>query len=710
MVQFGHLLLTHQVPGWESYYLNYKELKKTIKVYEGRARIAPEEEQDHIIKIFSELLDSQVEKMVLFFLERQGLLAAHLQRLRERRLSMQTAGESVSVPDLMEDYRDVGRELLQLLQFMEMNATGIRKILKKFDRRVGLHLGEKYLETRTKHPYSQLQQVFRQVGLGAILGTLMRNLGELHLELIAQGPGSQRMSTFNLFARSQVPLYLVDEEPVIKEIQAAQQKLTNAVTFNTFVANELLLPKPSKLVVDGDVEFHWWSLQLNQINTFLYMVNYYIIVPTSDDYAEILKAPGSLSGVIIGSMPFCALISSLVYSKWSNHSYQEPLYVSTIVLILGNVMYATAYDFNAVWLLMAGRALAGLGGARAINRRYISDQVPAAQRTSASAAFVSWSAMGMAAGPAIAGLLNFLDFKVLGLTINSVTSPGWLMALLWIIYVVCLFLFFKEPRNNETLGQLAKQARSKSKMNGGSFSSISDSDMEQPLLLPSTSEGISERDEDEDDSVGSEPVETLSALMKEMTIPVQTLLFIYFMIKFAQEVLVSESSLVTKYYFQWDINDIGIFLAVLGSTVLPVSALVGNYVSNMFEDRIVLIWTQVMTGVGVIAILNYSPWITYTHTQYVIGAIILYVAANVTEGVNMALLSKVMSPALARGTFNCGLLSTEAGTLARVVGDGLISLTGYLGTSYILNLTMVPVLLTVFLSLFFTRWHYNKIF
>lgn len=53
-----------------------------------------------------------------------------------------------------------------------------------------------------------------------------------------------------------------------------------------------------------------------------------------------------------------------------------------------------------------------LGGVRAINRRYICDHVPVEQLTSASAAFISASALGMAVGPAVAGLLSRIDFKV----------------------------------------------------------------------------------------------------------------------------------------------------------------------------------------------------------------------------------------------------------------------------------------------------------
>lgn len=88
-------------------------------------------------------------------------------------------------------------------------------------------------------------------------------------------------------------------------------------------------------------------------------VNYYIVVPSSDDYAELLHAPATLCGVIIGSMPLAALASSLVYSWWSNFSYTAPLVVSTLILMTGNVMYALALYFNSIWLLLLGRFLCG---------------------------------------------------------------------------------------------------------------------------------------------------------------------------------------------------------------------------------------------------------------------------------------------------------------------------------------------------------------
>jgi hypothetical protein len=67
----------------------------------------------------------------------------------------------------------------------------------------------------------------------------------------------------------------------------------------------------------------------------------------------------------------------------------------------------------------------------------------------------------------------------------------------------------------------------------------------------------------------------------------------------------------------------------------------------------------------------------------------------------MSLLSKAMSPRLSRGVFNCGLLSTEAGTLARALADGMITVAGKAGVANLVNYTMFP---TFFIVVFTTAY------
>eukprot|EP01018_Ginkgo_biloba_P008761 Gb_27488 [translate_table: standard] len=113
--------------------------------------------------------------------------------------------------------------------------------------------------------------------------------------------------------------------------------------------------------------------------------------------------------------------------------------------------------------------LTGLGSARAVNRRYISDCVPLKTRLKASAAFVSASALGMACGPALAGVLQ-VNKSFLGITLNQNTLPGWVMAILWFVYLLWLWISFKEPLREDEEDQVA-QAGSKDKSVGMDSSS-----------------------------------------------------------------------------------------------------------------------------------------------------------------------------------------------------------------------------------------------
>ena len=182
----------------------------------------------------------------------------------------------------------------------------------------------------------------------------------------------------------------------------------------------------------------------------------------------------------------------------------------------------------------------------------------------------------------------------------------------------------------------------------------------------------------------------------------QVQLLIYFMLKYAMEILLSESSVVTSYYFGWNTSTIAVFLAILGLTVLPVNAIVGTYISNMFEDRQILVASEVVLLAGVLLSFRVAGT-SYTAAQYVCSAALTFVAAEVLEGVNLSLLS--------RGTFNGGLLSTEAGTLARVAADGTITLAGgLLGRAALLNSTLLPSLLVCLASIAATLSTYNSLF
>jgi SPX domain protein involved in polyphosphate accumulation len=162
MVAFGKKLKERSIQEWQGYYINYKLMKKKVKQY-SRQLEGGNLERRHVLKDFSRMLDNQIEKIALFMLEQQGLLASRLQTLRGSHDALQEQPDISHMSYLKEEYRAVGQDLLKLLFFVEMNAIGIRKILKKFDKRFGYRFTNYYVKTRANHPYSELQQVFRHV-------------------------------------------------------------------------------------------------------------------------------------------------------------------------------------------------------------------------------------------------------------------------------------------------------------------------------------------------------------------------------------------------------------------------------------------------------------------------------------------------------------------------------------------------------------------
>ncbi|PNX92358.1 SPX domain-containing membrane protein, partial [Trifolium pratense] len=687
MVAFGKKLKERQIQEWQGYYINYKLMKKRVKQYAQHIEQGTQDRQ-YVLKDFSQMLDNQIEKTVLFLLEQQGHLASRIVQLGDQQGDAQQEAEISKISEQREAYRTVGEDLLKLLYFIEINAVGLRKILKKFDKRFGYRFTDYYVKSRANHPYSQLQQVYKHVGIGAVVGALSRNLHELQ---------DRQGSYLPIYDHPTLPL----QDPVIDSIRAAMDRLTHSTNFLDFLGQhalimqeELQLPAPSDQKVD-DEKYHFMSLLLNLANTFLYMVNTYIIVPTADDYSMQLGAAPTVCGIVIGAMAVAQVFSSVYFSAWSNKSYFRPLVFSSIILFLGNAMYALAYDLNSIWILLIGRLCCGFGSARAVNRRYISDCVPLNIRMQASAGFVSASALGMACGPALAGLLQ-TNFKIYKITFNQDTLPGWVMMFAWLIYSIWLWISFVEPsrefEEDHTTSQsnavnLYKASIQVIENDTSSIPLLVDSSalekgLRQPLMISSEDKKDEDADQDYDDSEEASeeshlPANSIGSAYRLLTPSVKVQLLIYFMLKYVMEILLSESSVITTYYFNWTTSTVAIFLAGLGLTVLPVNIIVGNYISNIFDDRQILLASEIMVLVGILSAFHVI--IPYSELQYICSGLLMFVSAEVLEGINLSLLSRVMSSRLSRGTYNGGLLSTEAGTIARVIADATITLTGYMG-------------------------------
>ena len=253
-------------------------------------------------------------------------------------------------------------------------------------------------------------------------------------------------------------------------------------------------------------------------------------------------------------------------------------------------MYAVAVTYNSMKMALLGRLLCGFGSAEVVNRQVISACVSFQTMTQASALFVSVSAAGMSVGPLIAGeymilpqshglgylcfnedLFHFaaildmtagrdvsIDLKVhlpgspegSGLLYNNITAPGYLMALLWFLQLLCVLFLFEEPDringNHEDVENIISPSK-KTK-----YGSVSDLD-------PVTN--IKKR------SIVQDVMASSRIIFSNVAFPVTLYLFAF--IELSAEVLISSCSMIVRRYFTWYGSTAGFIIASLGALVIP---------------------------------------------------------------------------------------------------------------------------------------------
>jgi hypothetical protein len=264
--------------------------------------------------------------------------------------------------------------------------------------------------------------------------------------------------------------------------------------------------------------------------------------------------------------PNAALVATVLYGFWSNYSYRNALIFAACSCVVGNILYALALYNHSIRMVLLGRFLIGFGSARSINRRYIADVFSKADRTAASADFVTYAAFGMAAGPAAAFGLGHVSFDKNNLLWSNVNAPGWIMLSAWIVFLVVFIIFFQEPdRVADVVVTPEKMELTVTKTNSNSSltSNISSNNNETEPLLIQIGGDTNNDGSNSVSTVGETKKKTKEEVPLYKNVAVMVSLWMYFVLKLTLEMLLSSTGTVTKYYFSWDSKISGLFMAVV---------------------------------------------------------------------------------------------------------------------------------------------------
>lgn len=388
---------------------SYNLLKKKIKELNSSGF-----EESRINASFNEMLEEEVYRIQVFYSRNLIELRARLAEIEE------TASAGASELDrsvVLAMYTAFGRDVVLLFCFVELNLEGLRKIIKKFNKRT--RATSTFLQQLSEDDNSALAMALAHLKEYSTIAPLV-NACATFLEQELKWRYNAKDTATN------------SSRLVLSQLRSLEHRCKEVNGYLSFLSSQALIGFPvvaaraDFMEEQLEVEEHVLSQVVNLLSTFFYIFNYNICLPTAAEYSEQLGMNKSNSGVIVAMTPLAALLGAFVYSYLSSYSYKMPLLMSNVLLIVGNLLYSLAWDYDSPAFLLVGRFVTGLGGCRAINRRYIADNVSEVNRTNASSLFVAASAVGMACGPLSAVFFEGVDTKLLGYTLNQVTAPGTL--------------------------------------------------------------------------------------------------------------------------------------------------------------------------------------------------------------------------------------------------------------------------------------------
>ena len=671
-------------------------------------------------------LATEMEKAHHFYMEQWQTLSERLDRHHDTNSNLDATTT------------DLGDEILELLAFCVTTVVAASQALIRYDAYAraseGMPMLHFYLKHVVQHPTNFRKILFHEE-LEAIADSYEETLSEntlqdfvsqrsLLVDILAQTKATQSLATTGQegFVDSVIMTcrdwFLVGAFEDRLGLEPAYLTMRGQSLTHEMKQLAQWRKQKTKVLTQRQEEkqltgLQFYHLTLNLLSAFLYCMNYYIVEPSSTMYVNRLGAQDALSGTLIGMMPLAAFLASLPFSMWTNHSYRKPFIASGCLLVVGNLLYSMADRRKTVAMALLGRFVSGLGAPKCIIRRYMADTTPLSLRTSVNASFGMVVAAGSALGPAMAVLLNQIEYSTTlpyygPLQLNGLTAPGFFMAGLWFTLTVILLLTFEEPTRDGLEEQMRMEAvgRAQSPVpeewdeNEGIKRNIS----HDQLSLASTA--ASEFGSyDARSTVELDPDSRFYRIRKFLaliTFPVRLCLVLLFAKVFTIEALASATSALSKNRYKWKVQQVGTLGFVNGIMVIPFSILVGR-LSLSFQDHVLMKGLVACGCFGMFLLIDLSdlvgtptgnynmnhPLAVGPH-RYICGYFVSYLSIQSFEGVIGSTLSKVIPTALASGTINSGLLATMTDTLGRASGDMFISLMACIDIRQLMNLLFIP--------------------
>ncbi|KAA0039752.1 hypothetical protein IC582_027203 [Cucumis melo] len=156
------------LPDWRDKFLSYKDLKKLVRLTSNNVDVI----NNNAGADFVFLLNSEIDKFNSFFVEQEEDLVIRHRELRQRieRIleSWDPHGNEMEnhkqdIREIREDIVNLHGEMVLLLNYSNVNYTGLGKILKKYDKRTGGLLRLPFIQSILQQPFYKTDSLSKMI-------------------------------------------------------------------------------------------------------------------------------------------------------------------------------------------------------------------------------------------------------------------------------------------------------------------------------------------------------------------------------------------------------------------------------------------------------------------------------------------------------------------------------------------------------------------
>ena len=197
MVKFGKEFRKNQIELFKNKYINYKGLKQIIKknisfssqnIKQNQSPLPDETTKDNIINEFTSLLDKEIKKIYICYIQNERKLYLQI----NSHLHMRSTYDTFSIKDINKEISElfeIAQYSFSIVDYVYINLMALKKILKKFDKNYKIHFGTttiNYMSSKLEEKDADLQYVlkFKVIDeVGTLLEDLLEELSEKNLNL-----------------------------------------------------------------------------------------------------------------------------------------------------------------------------------------------------------------------------------------------------------------------------------------------------------------------------------------------------------------------------------------------------------------------------------------------------------------------------------------------------------------------------------------------